>query len=137
MKKVFFCPECGYVGAAEEDAPHLCPRCGKQLLRNTGMDRDAYVALSPEAKAAAAEGWKAECGREPAGTRPAGKNRIALLLRIIGIAVYVLAAISGIALLFDEEIAGVIVLISGLISGTMFLGFAEIIRLLDVISKKN
>jgi predicted RNA-binding Zn-ribbon protein involved in translation (DUF1610 family) len=141
MKKVFYCPACGYVGAAEENEDHLCPKCSQRILYNTGMERDAYVALSPEEKAAASARWQGECVRQP-GSAPAalavsGGNRIAAMLKIIGIIVYVLAGICGIILFIDEAAVGILVLISGLISGTMFLGFGEIVRLLDVISKKN
>lgn len=136
MKKVFYCPACGYVGAAEETETLSCPKCGRALYP-TGMDRDEYVAFSPEEKKAAAARWQNECGRRPVKGAAPGDNRIALALKIIGIIVYALAGLFGILLLFDEEIAGVIVLISGLISGTMFLGFGEIVRLLDVISKKS
>ena len=59
------------------------------------------------------------------------------MLKIIGIIVYVLAGIGGLILMGDELAVGIVVLVSGLISGTMFLGFGEIVRLLDVISKKN
>ena len=141
MKKVFCCPACGYVGAAEENETLLCPKCGQRILYNTGMERDAYVALSPEEKAAASARWQDECarlpGKAPAPIAASGGNRIAGMLKILGIIVYVLAGIGGIILFIDEAAVGIVVLISGLISGTMFLGFGEIVRLLDVISKKN
>ena len=140
MKKVFYCPACSYVGAAEASEDHLCPKCGQRILYNTGMERDAYVALSPEEKAVAAARWQGECAQQPdkapAAIAPGG-HAIAGVLKIIGIIVYVLAGIGGLILMGDELAVGIVVLVSGLISGTMFLGFGEIVRLLDVISKKN
>ena len=140
MKKVFYCPACGYVGAAEENEDHLCPKCGQRILYNTGMERDEYVALSQEEKAVAAARWQGECAQQPdkapTAIAPRG-NAIAGMLKIIGIIVYVLAGIGGLILMGDELAVGIVVLVSGLISGTMFLGFGEIVRLLDVISKKN
>ena len=141
MKKVFYCPACSYVGAAEASEDHLCPKCGQRILYNTGMERDEYVALSHEEKAVAAARWQGECAQQPdkapVAVTASGGNAIAGMLKIIGIIVYLLAAVGGLILMGDEAAIGIVVLVSGLISGTMFLGFGEIVRLLDVISKKN
>lgn len=141
MKTVFFCPKCFYVGAAEDSEDHRCPKCAGLLYR-TGMDRDAYVALTPEEKQAAASLWKYESsqphGRIGGGTAEPGSNGIAAMMKIIGIIVYVIAGLAGLYLLVSEALLpGLILLGSGFVSGTLFLGFGEIIRLLDVISKKN
>ena len=137
MKTVFFCPDCGYVGAAEEDEAPFCPKCFTKLFR-TGMDKETYTALSPEEKNAAASLWKYECSQPSEQTTEPGRNGVGTMLKAIGCIIYVIAAIAGLYLLTNRaQAAGWILLASGLISGTMFLGFGEIIRLLDVISKKN
>ncbi len=141
MKTVFFCPDCGYIGAAEDEEDHLCPKCSQHILYSTGMDRDAYLALSPEEKNAAVSLWKYECsqphGRIRSDAAKPGENGVARMLKVIGILVYILCGIAGIAALTSGSYsASLIVLGSGFASGTLFLGFSEIIRLLDVISKK-
>ena len=142
MKKVFYCPSCGYVGAAEEGEASLCPQCLKALY-STGMDRDAYLALSEAEKSEAFARWNAAPAPVPAsptalaGER-AGKNRVAAFLKVIAICVYALLGLIGLIFLVTDEAAiGLILLLSGLLTGTMFLGFSEIIRLLDLISKKQ
>ena len=140
MKIVFFCPKCSYVGAAEDAEVHICPKCGGTLY-HTGMDRDAYKALSPEEKQAAASLWKYESsqphGKISSETAKPGSNGIAAMLKVIGLIVYVIAGLVGLILVATRVfVPGLILLGSGFVSGTLFLGFGEIVRLLDVISKK-
>ena len=62
---------------------------------------------------------------------------VAGALKVIAVLIYILSALAGVFLLNnDAAAAGWILLASGIVSGTLFLGFGEIIRLLDVISKK-
>ena len=64
------------------------------------------------------------------------KNPICKILTAIAIITYIAAFIAGCC--FAEEILiSLIFWISGFISGSMFLGFAEIIKLLDNIKNKN
>ena len=142
MKTVFFCPSCEYVGAAEEAESHRCPKCGGNLY-STGMDREAYTVLTSEEKKAATSLWKYECSQPVGSGGPKktgnGDNRIASMLRVIGIVIYVLTGLGTLVALAEGGTLILLLLlpVSGLILGTTFLGFGEIIRLLDVISKKN
>ena len=68
------------------------------------------------------------------------KNPIAFIIRIIGIVVYVIGFIASFILGVDEygDISAMVLvwMIVFFISGTFYLGFAEIIQLLDDIKKK-
>ena len=138
MKTVFYCPSCDYVGAAEETEVHICPECGHALYR-TKMDRETFVTLTDEQKNEVKAQWKKDAGdsydSDPKTT--AGGNRVAGALKVIAVLIYILSALAGVFLLNNDAVAaGWILLASGIVSGTLFLGFGEIIRLLDVISKK-
>ena len=96
---------------------------------------------SPEEKQAAASLWKYESsqphGKISSETAKPGGNGIAAMLKVIGLIVYVIAGLVGLILVATRVfVPGLILLGSGFVSGTLFLGFGEIVRLLDVISKK-
>lgn len=114
MKKVFYCPACGYVGAAEENEDHLCPKCGKSLSTMITGNRGA------------------EGVRSPYQDRPIflpERNGVASLLRGIAVALYLLAPIGGIVLMFTISFPiGLIPIVSGFLAGTLFLGFGELIQ---------
>jgi hypothetical protein len=149
MQKVFYCPSCGFVRTAEEADMQLCPQCGAALYR-TEMDRQNYIGLTDEERAAVKARWEKECTegdreepcdyRKTSAARASGEggNGVAAALKLIAFFLYVCAVLAFFILVSDGAVpVGLIVLVSGLISGTMFLGFSEIIRLLDVISKKE
>ncbi len=66
MKKVFYCPACGFIGAAEEAETQSCPRCESNMF-STFMDKDYYMALSEEEKSAALARWQRSAATQSAG----------------------------------------------------------------------
>ena len=65
-----------------------------------------------------------------------GANGVASALRGIAITLYILAGLTGLILLFINALAGIALMLSGFVSGTLFLGFAEIIKLLQKLCDK-
>jgi len=79
--------------------------------------------------------------RSASGTISASnQNKVASLLRGIAYAIYGLSGLAAFIMLVSGEWyllgSSLITLVSGLISGTFFLGFAEIIKLLQQINNK-
>lgn len=72
------------------------------------------------------------------GIKESGNNTngVATVLTSIAWIVYFAGFIGSFILMNESVVAGFVGLFSTVISGTMFLGFAEIIKLLDKISKK-
>ena len=64
-------------------------------------------------------------------------NGIATVLTVIGVIVYLIGFIGFFAMFNMNALSAFIILASAAISGTMFLGFAEIIKLLQSIKNKN
>lgn len=76
--------------------------------------------------------------RAAAGKKdPCGINRVANVLEWIAWIVYIVVGLAAFVMLASGVLAlALIYLVSGLISGTIFLGFAEIIKLLHQINGK-
>ena len=64
-------------------------------------------------------------------------NGIATVLTVIGVIVYLIGFIGFFAMFNMNALSAFIILASAAISGTMFLGFAKIIKLLQSIKNKN
>ena len=64
-------------------------------------------------------------------------NGIATVLTVIGVIVYLIGFIGFFAMLNMNALSAFITLVGAAISGTMFLGFSEIIKLLQSIKNKN
>lgn len=65
------------------------------------------------------------------------ENAIAYALKIIAVLIYVIGAIVGLAMLFSEQAeGGLYALAKAAVWGTAFLGFAEVIKLLEDIKRK-
>ena len=71
MKKVFFCPACGYAGDAP-DRTRRCPKCGQKL---------SSMLVGEKTRSALTEG---EEKHEPAPRRTAARNGVASLLDGMG-----------------------------------------------------
>ncbi len=67
----------------------------------------------------------------------ATSNAVAGALKAISVITYICGILAGLILLGDDVFSGLILIISGFISGSMFLGFAEIIKLLHEINEKT
>ncbi len=148
MKYIYYCAGCDYVGSLEEKNSALCcPKCGKRLLP-TGLDRELWAASTSEEKAAYKARWTTDAEtvqRYPAGeaAQPGGEhaNGVAAALRFIAWATYIGAFLLGVFLGrdlycdFSLTLAS-IYWVAGFVSGTMFLGFSEIIQLLQDIKNK-
>lgn len=148
MKYVYYCKDCDYVGSMEGgDASVNCPKCGKRLLP-TGLDREVWVAAASEEKAAYKKQWatasetiRSMPDSDAASDGNSGSNGVATLIRAIAILTYIGAFILGIGLGRDLRgdfsfFAALLYWGVGFVSGSMLLGFAEIIQLLQDIKNK-
>ena len=156
MKYIYYCKNCGYVGSMEgENSVVNCTKCGAKLLA-TGLDREIWVGSTSEEKAAYKVRWATE--DEPMQSTPGtsfpqssytsdyttgstGKNSVGTLIQVIAIITYIAALLVGIALGKDMRgnfsfTAALVYWVVGFISGSMLLGFAEIIQLLQAIKNK-
>ena len=123
MAGVKICPHCG----TENDKSFvICKKCGTSL--ETVETVEAVSAASPESQAMP--------------TSVAQSNSVARLLKTIAIIVYVCGFICGFLLGKDHygDLYFPLVLpywVVGFVCGSMFLGFAEIVRLLHEINQKK
>lgn len=116
MKKVFFCPACGYAGDAP-DRTRRCPKCGQKLSSMLVGEKTRSELTEGEAKLASVP-------------RPAaGRNGVASLLSGIAVALFVLALIGGIVLLvLGKGLACMAILAAGVVAGSLILGVSELIQ---------
>ncbi len=61
---------------------------------------------------------------------------VATAMQVIAVLIYLFFGVIGLLLLFDSVLTGILVIATGFISGTVFLGFAQIISLLHSIDSK-
>ena len=116
MKKVYFCPACGYAGDAP-DRTRRCPRCGQKLSSMLVGEKTRSELTEGEAKSA------------PAPRPTAARNGVASLLSGIAVALFVLALIGGIVLLvLGKGLACMAVLAAGVVAGSLILGVSELIQ---------
>ena len=116
MKKVFFCPACGYAGDAP-DRTRRCPKCGQKLSSMLVGEKTRSELTEREAKSA------------PAPRPAAARNGVASLLGGIAIALSALALIAGIVLLvLGKGVVCMAVLAAGLVAGSLILGVSELIQ---------
>ena len=67
---------------------------------------------------------------------PQNDNVVAGALKAIGVIEYILGFVAFIFIIPENEWMAILILVSSIISGTMFLGFSEIIKLLHRINNK-
>ena len=116
MKKVFFCPACGYAGDAP-DRTRRCPKCGQKLSSMLVGEKTRSELTEGEAKSA------------PAPRHSEARNGVASLLGGIAIALSALALIAGIVLLvLGKGLACMAVLAAGVVAGSLILGVSELIQ---------
>ena len=116
MKKVFFCPACGYAGDAP-DRTRRCPKCGQKLSSMLVGEKTRSELTEGEAKSA------------PAPRHSEARNGVASLLGGIAIALSALALIAGIVLLvLGKGLVCMAVLAAGLVAGSLILGVSELIQ---------
>jgi hypothetical protein len=116
MKKVFFCPACGYAGDAP-DRTRRCPKCGQKLSSMLVGEKTRSELTEGEAKSA------------PAPRPAAARNGVASLLGGIAIALSALALIAGVVLLvLGKGLVCMAVLAAGLVAGSLILGVSELIQ---------
>ena len=116
MKKVFFCPACGYAGDAP-DRTRRCPKCGQKLSSMLVGEKTRSELTEGEAKSA------------PAPRHSEARNGVASLLGGIAIALSALALIAGIVLLvLGKGVVCMAVLAAGLVAGSLILGVSELIQ---------
>ena len=110
------------------DNVKICPKCGKE--------NDRYFVACGKCGAPLVD--DSVTGEETAEKeRTAAENKIAKLLKIIANIVYVAAFFVGLIRLFSGDGFVIPIWLGGFISGTVFLGFSEIIRLLHEINQKT
>ena len=63
-------------------------------------------------------------------------NGVATALKVIAIIIYILSGIGGLVCMAGSFLVGLTVFMAGFVSGTMFLGFGEIVKLLQKIYDK-
>lgn len=137
MRYMYFCPSCNFVGSDEgTDSQEKCPNCGKELY-STGTPFEHWSEVSNGAKRRLIEQWKTETGSASTSTysNMYEKNKIAQIFTVLAILIFIGAFITGFVYI-DEALFMLISWISGFVVGTMFLGFAEIIKLLQAIKDK-
>ena len=116
MKKVFFCPACGYAGDAP-DRTRRCPKCGQKLSSMLVGEKTRSELTEGEAKSA------------PAPRHSEARNGVASLLGGIAIALSALALIAGIVLLvLGKGLVCMAVLAAGVVAGSLILGVSELIQ---------
>ena len=120
----------------------ICPKCGKENDRYFVVCGKCGTSLDGVDLVAAETGEKVqETASAVNGMASAAKNRVAFILKAMAVITYVCAFICGIAFGSDrgDFYFGIAIIYwaAGFISGSMMLGFSEIIRLLHEINQKK
>lgn len=154
---MYYCNKCGLLGSAEHEQPtdkQECVNC-HTIMKPLLMTSSQWHQLSIDEK----EIYKKRLMDEAKATKEfdenlylnnkykqdKSENKVAILIRVIAIAIYIVGFIGGIidansGFLGAHYFSYRIMLywwVVTFVSGTMMLGFSEIIRLLDKISKKT
>ncbi len=141
MKEVCFCPKCGTNLAFADGEDRVCPRCRCRAV-GTGCDTDSWYAQPLKEREKKKQAILAEAGSvmpDPVET-PAerSKNSVAAWIKTFAIIIYIGAVVTGLLIGIDDDwLIALAVIGGGFFTGTMILGYSEIIRLLHQINENT
>lgn len=140
MRYMYYCPKCGSMYSSEEENIRKeCKECSNGwssvVAYPLGITKEEWTTFTDEQKA---EVKKNYASYEAAATKhtSSGANTVGNTIKVFGWIYIVLCVIGFFALL--EEVGGLAfaALLFGILGGTLLLGFAEIINLLNDIKNK-
>jgi ribosomal protein S27AE len=153
---MYYCNKCGFIGSAEHKEPterQVCGNCHSDM-KSLLMTSSQWHEMSAEDKeqmkdrllndAKTTNEYDEALYQKNKYIQYKSENIIAFLIKIIAIGIYIVGFIYGLAasrisILGDHYFSFwnlIFFWVSAFVAGTMVLGFSEIIRLLDRISKK-